>query len=60
MVQSAIEKRQLPPIFNVRERRNDRKCLDYCASRENCPYAKRLIAAKEKESPESVTDAGDL
>ena len=60
MLQSAIETKQLPPICTVRERWNDRKCLDYCAARENCPYAKRLISTKEKESPESVKETGDL
>lgn len=32
MLQSAIETKQLPPICNVRERWNDRKCLEYCAA----------------------------
>lgn len=60
MFQNAIETKQLPPIYTARERRNYRKYLDYCAARKNCPYAKRLIAAKEKESPESVKETGDL
>lgn len=60
MLQNAIETKQLPPICNVRERWNDRKCLEYCAARENCPYAKRLIATNAKESPESVKETGDL
>ena len=47
MLREAMETKELPPICTPRERWNDRKCLDYCAARENCPYARRLIAEKE-------------
>ena len=50
MLKEAMETRELPPICTPRERWNDRKCLDYCAGRENCPYARRLIAEKEKNT----------
>ena len=42
LLREAIEKNELPPVCSVRERWNDRKCLDYCAARENCPYAQNL------------------
>ena len=47
MLKTALENQELPPICAPRERWNDRKCLDYCAARENCPYARRLLAEKE-------------
>ena len=39
----AINSNTLPPICSVRERWNDRKCLGYCAARENCPHAQSLV-----------------
>ncbi len=42
LLREALETKTLPPICSVRERWNDRKCLDYCAARENCPYAQNL------------------
>ncbi len=42
LLRDALEKKKLPPVCSVRERWNDRKCLDYCAARENCPYAQKL------------------
>ena len=56
MLREAMETRELPPICTPRERWNDRKCLDYCAARENCPYARRLIAEKENNA-ESVSNS---
>ncbi len=56
MLKEAMETRELPPICTPRERWNDRKCLDYCAARENCPYARRLIAEKENNT-ESVSSS---
>lgn len=49
MLKTALETKELPPICTPRERWNDRKCLDYCAARENCPYARRLLAEKEEK-----------
>lgn len=50
MLREAMETKELPPICTPRERWNDRKCLDYCAARENCPYARRLMSEKENIS----------
>ena len=55
MLKEAIENKELPPICNARERWQDRKCLDYCSARENCPYAKRLKLEKEAKRDESTT-----
>ena len=44
LLREAIENKTLPPVCSYRERWNDRKCLGYCAARENCPYAQRLIS----------------
>ena len=44
LLRKAMETRTLPAICSVRERWGNRKCLDYCAARENCPYAQRLIS----------------
>lgn len=48
-----MERKELPPICTSRKRWGDRKCLDYCAGRENCPYARRLISEKNKTISES-------
>lgn len=42
LLSDALQTKTLPPVCSVRERWNDRKCLDYCAARENCPYAQKL------------------
>lgn len=42
LLREALETKTMPPVCSVRERWNNRKCLDYCAARENCPYAQRL------------------
>ena len=42
LLRNAIEGKTLPPICSFRERWGNRKCLAYCAARENCPYAQRL------------------
>ena len=46
ILNNALKTKILPPVCSVRERWNDRKCLDYCAARENCPYAQNLLNAK--------------
>ena len=43
VLREAISSNILPPVCSVRERWNDRKCLGYCAARENCPHAQSLI-----------------
>ena len=47
LLHEAIKTKTLPPVCSHRERWCDRKCLGYCAARENCPYAQRLISRKE-------------
>ena len=42
-LRDAIESNTLPPVCSFRERWGNRKCLGYCAARENCPYAQRLV-----------------
>lgn len=38
ILRNAISTNTLPPVCSPRERWHDRKCLDYCAARQNCPY----------------------
>ena len=42
ILREAIASKTLPPICSYRERWGNRKCLSYCAARENCPYTQRL------------------
>ena len=42
LLHEAMKERMLPAICSSRERWHDRKCLDYCDGRANCPYAQRL------------------
>ena len=43
VLREAIGSNTLPPVCSVRERWGDRKCLGYCAARENCPHAQKLV-----------------
>ena len=43
LLRDAINSNTLPPICSVRERWGNRKCLGYCAARENCPHAQSLV-----------------
>jgi len=43
ILRDAINSNTLPQVCSVRERWNDRKCLGYCAARENCPHAQSLV-----------------
>ena len=52
LLRTAIETKTLPPICSFRERWGNRKCLGYCAARENCPYAQRLLS----QNKEVITD----
>ena len=52
LLRNAIESKTLPPVCSYRERWGNRKCLGYCAARENCPYAQRLQSQKK----EVITD----
>lgn len=47
LLHEAMKSKELPPICSAKERWHDRKCLDYCDGRSHCPYAQRLLRAKE-------------
>ena len=55
LLNEAIATKTLPPICSVRERWSNRKCLDYCAARENGPYAQRLLSKKEAITTEEFS-----
>ncbi|MBE8951927.1 MAG: hypothetical protein SR1Q7_02140 [Quinella sp. 1Q7] len=48
ILQEAIASKTLPPVCSFRERWGNRKCLGYCAARENCPYAQRLLSQNKE------------
>ena len=52
LLREAIKSKTLPPVCSFRERWGNRKCLGYCAARENCPYAQRL----QSQNKEVITD----
>ena len=52
LLREAMATKTLPPVCSFRERWGNRKCLDYCAARENCPYAQRL----QSQNKEVTTD----
>ena len=51
-LRDAIQSNTLPPVCSFRERWGDRKCLGYCAARQNCPYAQALVNQKENDFDE--------
>ena len=51
-LRDSINSNTLPPVCSFRERWGNRKCLGYCAARENCPYAQKLTATKEESYDE--------
>ena len=53
MLRDAVETKTLPPVCSIRERWSNRKCLDYCPARENCPYAQRISQFKETKEEKS-------
>ena len=53
----AISTNTLPPVCSFRERWNDKKCLGYCAARENCPHAQKLNDVKEERYDEIAIPA---
>ena len=53
-LRDAIESNTLPPICSFRERWGNRKCLGYCAARENCPYAQRLQSQNKEVIPDEI------
>ena len=42
LLRDAISTNILPPVCSSRERRHDKKCLNYCAARQNCPYFQKI------------------
>ena len=50
LLRDAMRAESLPPICTLRERWNDRKCLDYCATRENCPHHQRISNLKGEDA----------
>ena len=48
LLREAMATKTLPPICSFRERWGNRKCLSYCAARENCPYAQRLLSQNKE------------
>ena len=56
LLREAIKSKTLPPVCSFRERWGNRKCLGYCAARENCPYAQRL----QSQNKEVITDEFQL
>ena len=47
LLNRSLATNQMPPVCSIRERWNDRKCKDYCAARQNCPYAQKLLKGVE-------------
>ena len=45
----AMKTKTMPGICSSKERWGDRKCLDYCDAKENCPYGQQLKFAREKQ-----------
>ena len=56
LLREAIASKTLPPICSFRERWGNRKCLAYCAARENCSYAQRL----QSQNKEVISDEFQL
>ena len=52
ILREAIKSKTLPPICSFRERWGNRKCLSYCAARENCPYAQRFQSQTKEVIPD--------
>jgi len=42
LLKNALQSLKLPPVCTPRERWNNRKCLEFCDARANCPYSRRL------------------
>ncbi len=46
-LKEALEAKTLPTVCSLKERWNDRKCLEYCAVAEHCPHAAKLMSITE-------------
>lgn len=45
LLAKAMQSRQMPPVCTARERWNNRKCLEYCDARGECPYSEQIRLA---------------
>lgn len=45
-LREALDTKKLPAVCSARERWNNRKCLDYCDARQQCPYARKIKMMK--------------
>lgn len=45
----AMQTKTMPAICSAKERWRDRKCLDYCDAKENCPYGQQLQFARDQQ-----------
>ena len=52
LLRKAMATKTLPPVCSFRARWGNRKCLAYCAARENCPYAQRLQSQSKEVTPD--------
>lgn len=48
-LKDALEKGYLPKLCSTKERWQDRKCRDYCAVAENCPYGRMIKHSKDMQ-----------
>lgn len=48
-LKDALEKGYLPKLCSSKERWQDRKCRDYCAVAENCPYGRMIKHSKDMQ-----------
>lgn len=46
-LKDALKKGYLPELCSAKERWHDRKCRDYCAVAENCPYGRMVKHSRE-------------
>ena len=45
LLAEALQSRQMPPVCTARERWHNRKCLEYCDARRECPYSEQIQLA---------------
>ena len=48
-LKDALEKGYLPKLCSSKERWQDRKCRDYCAVADNCPYGRMIKHSKDMQ-----------
>lgn len=42
-LKEALRKKEMPAVCSIRERWENRKCMDYCEGRSHCPFALKLM-----------------